>query len=173
MKYEIKDGYITGYWNDKTGLSIRYVNDSSIKDLYIIGSNPQNRAAIEEPKDAEVFEPNPIATKIVNINYNKLTADVIGQYGEKMNVDVEFMVDGTGARIEDGKIIEDVFDNDTSYFIVAKYGDLEERQEKTIYAPRPVEPNEMGKLSERQEMTESALAELMMMIPILTGGGDL
>ena len=34
-----------------------------------------------------------------------------------------------------GKIIKDVVEKDTSYFIIAKAGDLEERKERVIYAP--------------------------------------
>ena len=59
------------------------------------------------------------------------------------------------AKIENGKIVEDVVDTDTSYFIVAKYGDLEERQERFLYAPRPHSPGELELLNKKVELLAS------------------
>ena len=59
--------------------------------------------------------------------------------------------------------MEDVVDTDTSYSIVAKYGDLEERQEKINYAPREVEPSEIDILNNK-------IAELEQVIDTILGG---
>ena len=131
--------------------------ENMLKNAYILSKNIERlQYEGEVPTDLETYEkPQSAATKITNVNFNNFTADIYDQFGDKMNVDVEFMIDGTGARIENGEIIEDVVDNDTSYFIVAKCGDLEERQERTIYAPREVEPSEIDLLNKKIELLAS------------------
>ena len=127
--------------------------ENMLKNAYILSKNIERlQYEGEIPTDLETYEkPQSVATKITNVDFNNFTADVIDQFGEKMNVDVTFEIEGAGARIEDGEIIEDVVDTDTSYFIVAKYGDLEERRERTIYAPREVEPSEIDILNNEIE----------------------
>lgn len=132
--------------------------ENMLKNAYILTINAANRLPYteENPTDLETYEkPQPVATKITNVDFNNFTADIYDQFGEKMNVGVTFEIEGTSARIEDGKIIEDVVDNDTSYFIVAKYGNLEERQERIIYGPREVEPSEIEILNKKIELLAS------------------
>ena len=155
-------------YEDNTFTVLNLVQDTlanMLKNAYILSKNIERlQYEGKVPKDLETYErPQSTATKITNVNFNNFTADIYDQFGEKINVDVEFMIDGTGARIEDGKIIEDVVENDTSYFIVAKYGDLEERQERTIYAPREVEPSEM-------DIFKNEIEELKQTIDIMLGG---
>ena len=142
--------------------------ENMLKNAYILSKNTERlQYEGEVPTDLETYEkPQSAATKITNVDFNNFTADIYDQFGEKMNVDVTFEIEGTGARIENGTIIEDVVDNDTSYFIVAKYGDLEERQERTIYAPREVEPNEIDILNNK-------IAELEQVIDTILGGEDI
>ena len=142
--------------------------EKTLKDAYILTSNPANRLPYtkETPTDLEVYEkPQSAATTITNVDFNNFTADIYDQFGEKMNVDVTFEIEGTGARIVNGKIVEDVVEKDTSYFIVAKYGNLEERQKRTIYAPREVEPSEM-------DIFKNEIEELKQTIDIMLGGED-
>ena len=131
--------------------------DNVLKNAYILSKNIERlQYEGEVPTDLETYEkPQSAATTITNVNFYNFTADIYDQFGDKMNVDVEFTIDGAGARIEDGTIIEDVVDNDTSYFIVAKYGNLEKRQERTIYAPREVEPSEIDILNKKIELLAS------------------
>ena len=70
-----------------------------------------------------------------NVDFYNLTGEVYDQFGQLMDIQPSFSVEGTVAKIEGGKIVESEVVEDTSYFIVAKVGDLEERQERTIYAP--------------------------------------
>lgn len=127
-----------------------------LQDAYILTKNKENRQPYsgEEIQDLKDYNPKPKAARL-DVDFYSLTGKVFDQFGEKMNVDVTFEVEGTGARIEDGTIIEDVVDTDTSYFIVAKYGDLEERQERIIYAPREVEPSEIEILNKKIELLAS------------------
>lgn len=140
--------------------------DNMLKNGYILSKNIERVPYEGEvPTDLETYEkPQSEATKIKNVDFNDFTADIYDQFGDKMNVDVTFEIEGTDkARLEDGKIIEDVVDTDTSYFIVAKHGDLEERQERIIYAPREVEPSEM-------DILNNEIEELKQTIDIILGG---
>ena len=131
--------------------------ENMLKNAYILSQNIERlQYEGEIPTDLETYErPQSAATKITNVNFYNFTADIYDQFGDKMNVDVEFTIDGAGARIENGKIIEDVVDTDTSYFIVARYGNLEERRERTIYAPRPHSPGELELLNKKVELLAS------------------
>ena len=119
--------------------------ENMLKNAYILSKNIERlQYDGKVPADLEVYKkPQSAATKITNVDFYNFTADIYDQFGEKMNVDVTFEIEGTGARIENGKIIEDVVDNDTSYFIVARYENLEERQERFLYAPVEPQPTEM------------------------------
>ena len=81
----------------------------------------------------------------------------------KIDLPIEFSIEGTGARIENGKIIKDVVEKDTSYFIVAKVGDLEERKERFLYAPREVVPSEIdvlnNKIAELEGVIDTVLGD--------------
>ena len=137
--------------------------ENMLKNAYILSNRERLQYEGEVPSDLKTYEkPQSAATTITNVDFNNFTADIYDQFGDEMNVDVTFEIEGTGARIEDGKIIEDVVENDTSYFIVAKYGNLEERQERTIYAPREVEPSEIDILNNK-------IAELEQVIDTIVG----
>lgn len=147
-------------YEDNTFIMLNLAQDTlenMLKNAYILSKNAERlQYEGEVPTDLETYEkPQSVATKITNVDFYNFTADIYDQFGEKMNVDVEFTIDGAGARIEDGEIIEDVVDNDTSYFIVARYENLEERQGRTIYAPREVEPSEIYILNKKIELLAS------------------
>ena len=158
-------------YDDNTFITLNLAQDTlenMLKNAYILSKNIERlQYEGEVPTDLETYEkPQSVATTITNVNFNNFTADIYDQFGEKMNVDVTFEIEGTGARIENGKIIEDVVDNDTSYFIVAKYGNLEKRQERTIYAPKEVEPSEI-------DMLNNKISELEQIIDTILGGEDI
>ena len=176
MKYEIlnqTDGRVDLFvlYEDNTFTILNLVQDTLenvLKNAYILSKNIERVPYEDEvPTDLEVYEkPQSVATKLTNVDFNNFTADIYDQFGEKMNVDVTFEIEGMGARIEDGTIIEDVVENDTSYFIVAKHGDLEERQERIIYAPREVEPSQI-------DILNNEIAELEEVIDTILGGEDI
>lgn len=166
-------------YEDNTFTVLNLVQDTlenMLKNAYILSKNIERlQYEGKVPTDLETYKkPQSVATTLTNVNFNNFTADIYDQFGEKMNVDVEFTIEGTGARIEDGTIIEDVVDNDTSYFIVAKYGNLEERQERTIYAPREVEPIEdvdeetLKRIADLEELLKKVDNDLN----ALVGGSD-
>ena len=142
LEYIQQDGktYITLMWADGTILPYKFEGyipkEIAVHDTYIIGQHmPRQNYEGEIPTTAEDWEPNPAATKLMVKDWNNLTAKIYDQYGSEMEVTPQWSIEGVGAKIADGKIVEDEVKSDTSYFIVAKVGDLEERQERTIHAP--------------------------------------
>ena len=176
MKYKIlnqTDSRIELFvlYDDNTFMVLNLVQDTlenMLKNAYILSKNIERlQYEGEVPTDLETYEkPQSVATTITNVDFDNFKADIYDQFGDKMNVDVTFEIEGTGARIEDGEVIEDAVDNDTSYFIVAKYDDLEERQERFLYAPREVEPSQIDILNNK-------IAELEQVIDTILGGEDI
>ena len=147
-------------YEDNTFAVLNLVQDileNVLKNAYILSKDTE-RLQYEDkvPIDLEVYErPQSVATKITNVDFNNFTADIYDQFGERMNVDVAFEIEGTGARIENGELIEDEVEEDTSYFIVARYGDLEEKQKRTIYAPVEPIPSKIELLNKKVEMLDN------------------
>lgn len=161
-------------YDDNTYSSINLIGgrpiEEVLKDAYILTSNAANRLPYTEetPTDLETYDITPVATTL-KADFNNLAGKLYNQYGLEMDLPIEFSIEGTGARIENGKIVEDVVEEDTSYFIVAKYGDLEERQERFLYAPVEPVPNELdmanrkiNALVSEQEMTNDLLQEIIL-----------
>ena len=173
MKYKIieeLDGRINifCYYEDKTYMNINLIGnrnmDDILKDAYIISSNPMNRSPFEGelPSDLMEFKANPVPTVLKVSDVESTNATVYDQYGSPMELEVEFTVEGTDkARFENGKLIEDSVEKDTSFFIVAKYGELEERIERTLFAPIPTQ----------EEILAVRYEELKQALEILLGGG--
>lgn len=113
--------------------------ESILRDVYIISSDARNRQPFEGkiPVGLETYhKPQSSPSFLRNVDFYNLTGKVYDQYGSEMEVEIQFSIENTDkVRIENGKIVEDVVDTDTTYFIVAKVGELEQRQERTIYAP--------------------------------------
>ena len=169
MKYKIlnqTDTHIELFvlYDDNTYSNINLIGgrpiEEILKDAYILTSNTANRLPYTEetPTDLETYDVTPVATTL-KADFNNLTGKVYDQYGLEIDLPIEFSIEGTSARIENGKIVEDVVDSDTSYFIVAKYGDLEERQKKINYAPREVKP--IGGVDEETLQRITDLEELV------------
>ena len=147
-------------YEDNTFTVLNLVQDTlenMLKNAYILSKNIERlQYEGEVLTDLETYEkPQSVATTIINVDFNNFTADIYDQFGDKMNVDVTFEIEGTGARIENGKIVEDEVTEDTSYFIVARYENLEERQERTVYAPREVKPSEIDIMNKKVELLAS------------------
>lgn len=109
-----------------------------LQDAYILTKNRENRQAYagEEIADLIDYIPKPKVTRFEADFYN-LTGKVYDQYGDIFDAPISFEIEGTDkVKIADGKLIEEEVEAETSYFIVAKVGDLEERQERFLY-PKP------------------------------------
>lgn len=88
--------------------------------------------------EGEEFIPEEPKPKYLEIDFNALTGTVLDQYRDVYSTDIKFIIEGTDkARIEENTIIENIAEEDTEYFVVARYGDLEERQKRIIHAPVP------------------------------------
>ena len=143
LQYEEYNGrvLVSVLYGDNTFATLNMVNTNKkneiLKDVYIITSDSRNRQPFEGeiPTDIETWTPPKSVATTMTVDFYNLTGKAYDQYGEEMEVEIQFSIEGENARIEDNKIIEDAVDTDTSYFIVAKVGDLEQRQERTIFAP--------------------------------------
>ena len=132
--------------------------DEILKDVYIISKDARNRQPFEGeiPVDLETWNPSKSMANTMTVDFYNLTGKAYDQYGMQMEVEIQFSVEGTDkARIENGKIVEDAVTEDTSYFIVAKYGNLEERQERFLYAPVEPRPSKIELLNKKVERLAS------------------
>lgn len=119
-----------------------------LQDAYILAKDQTGEEILME----DIALPEPVLKRI-KVDFNTLTGIALDQYGDKLEQEIIFSIEGTDkARIEDGELIEDEVEEDTSYFIVAKAGDLEERQERIIFAPVIQGPNEVDLLNKKIEV---------------------
>ena len=174
LQYEEYNGrvLVTVLYEDNTFTTLNMVNtndkESILRDVYIISNDARNRQPFEGeiPTDAETWNPPKSVATSMTVDFYNLTGKVYDQYGMQMEVEIQFSIEGENARIEDNKIVEDVVETDTSYFIVAKYGDLEERQERFLYAPREIELSEI-------DILNNEIEELKQTIDIILGVDDI
>lgn len=165
-------------------MSVENDIETNLKDLYILSKNPINRiskvyeladgtiAEKEFPTDLQEYhKPQSSPTFLTDIDFNSLEAKVYDQFGETMDTNVTFIVEGDGATIQDGKIVENTVSVDTPYTIIAAVGDLSERQERITYAPVTPKPSETEILeaklkasTDRQDFLEELIAEMAMMV---------
>lgn len=107
--------------------------------------------------EGEEFIPEEPKPKYLEIDFNTLTGTVLDQYRDVYSTDIEFIIESTDkARIEENTIIENIVEEDTEYFVVARYGDLEERQKRIIYAHKP---DKLAKLEEQLLEVQSYIVE--------------
>lgn len=158
--------------DNNTTITVSVVDDSRdekeiMRDIRILTKDTIGDPFIDTT-DVEDYVFEDSKPTLMYIDFNYLTGEVYDQYADVVEMKIDFTVEGTDkARIEDGKLIEDEVDIDTSYFIVAKVGHLEERQERIIFAPVEPTPNETDALKEELTLTNQTLAELMLMIPMM------
>lgn len=138
--------------------------DDILKDAYILLKNTERVRFDGKAKDYEdLILPAPKENSM-EVNFYALTGKVYDQYGEVMEKQVQFEIQGTDkARIENNKVVEEEVGEITSYFIVASCGALVQKEERFIYPPAPVEPK-VASVEERLEATEKAVADVIMMI---------
>ncbi len=148
LKYEKygQDMIVSILFDDGTYNVTKVIDNSRpkeeiIKDGYIILKNAERYPYTEDTKDLEdLILPKPTPT-FMEVDFYDFKGKVFDQYGEDIKTDITFEIQGTDkAKIENNKIIEQEVEEITSYFIVAKCGELEEKEERFIYPPAPVEP---------------------------------
>lgn len=138
-----------------------------LKDAYVLLKNADRKDYIGDISKLEDIElERPKATNL-DVDFYNLKTKVYDQYGDEIQAQVTFTIEGTDkAKIENEELITEEVEKETSFFIVAKVGNLEERQERFIY-PKIVEEVEEPKnsnIEERLEATEQAMADLMLML---------
>ena len=164
LEYIQQDGktYITLMWDDGTNLPYKFEGyiskGDAVHDTYIIGQHmPRQQFTGEIPTTAEDWEPNPTATVLKIKDWNNLQGIVYDQYGSEMEVSPTWLIEGSNARIENGEVVEDIVETNASYSIIAKIGNLEERQERTIYAPAEEIPEDAPVSRAEYEELKAAL----------------
>lgn len=110
--------------------------DDILKDAYILLRNVERVRFEGEAKDFDdLILPAP-KESFMEVDFYSLTGKVYDQYGDLMDKEVQFEIQGTdNAKIENHKLIEEEVEEITSYFIVAKCEELEEKEERFIYPP--------------------------------------
>lgn len=128
-----------------------------LKDAYIISKNKEKftfEGNKDEYEDLVLEAPKP---NTLDVNFYNLSGKAYDQYGNEIQAEITFSVEGTDkARIEKGELIEEEVTEITSFFIVAKCGDIEKREERFIYPkvePKK-EPNEVEKLQAKVNVLE-------------------
>lgn len=132
-----------------------------LKDAYILLKNKEKtqfEGNKDEYEDLVLETPKP---NTLDVNFYNLSGKAYDQYGNEIQTEITFSVEGTEkARIENGKLIEEEVTEITSFFIVAKCGDIEKREERFIYPkmepqePPKKEPTEMEKLEAKVNVLE-------------------
>ena len=114
--------------------------DDILKDAYILLRNVDRVRFEGNHSDYEDLVLPAPKENFMEVNFYDLTGKAYDQYGDEIFKDITFEVVGTDkAKIENGKLVTGEVQEETSFFIVAKCGTLEERQERTLY-PQLEEP---------------------------------
>lgn len=147
MKYKILEQnenniQIFCLYDDKTFALLDLVAGREIEeilqDAYILTKNKENRQVYngEEIEDLKDYIPKPKVARL-DVDFYNLSGKVFDQYGDVLDAPISFTVEGTDkAKIEKGKLIEEEVEEEASFFIVAKVGDLEQKEERFLY-PKP------------------------------------
>lgn len=168
-------GYIlyTLLLDNNTTTTVSIVDDNRdekeiMKDIRILTKNTVGEPFVGTT-DIEDYAFEDSKPTLMYVDFNNLTGEVYDQYAELMEVPIVFSIDSEVASIQDNKIIEKEVAEPTSYFIVAKVEDLEQRQERHIYPKPTPQPSEVDLLeaklkasSERQDFLEELIAEMAM-----------
>lgn len=147
LKYEKleKDTIVGIVFDDDTYGLVRILDSTRpkeeiLKDAYIILKNSDR---LDYEGDVSTLEDLVLPTSkptFMTVDFYSFTGHVYDQYGDEIFKDITFEVVGTDkAKIENKKLIEEEVQEETSFFIVAKCENLEEKQERKLY-PRPEEP---------------------------------
>lgn len=143
--------------------------DDILKDAYILLRNVERVRFEGNPKDFEDLVLPALKENFMEVNFYDLTGKVYDQYGEVMEKQVQFEIQGTDkARIDNNKVVEEEVEGITSYFIVASCGELVQKEERFIYPQVKEEPREN---LEDTTLLKARVEELEKALNIITGGG--
>lgn len=132
--------------------------ETALSDAYIITKNNRHPYNGEIPEGLEEFRIDNTPTEIVINDWYELDGVVTNKYGDELDNPINWSIEGSGAKIENDKVVTDEVDVETSFFIVANSGELEERKEFTLY-PAPVieEPNYGERINNLEEVVDTMI----------------
>lgn len=132
-----------------------------LKDAYILLKNKEKtqfEGNKDEYEDLVLETPKP---NTLDVNFYNLSGKAYDQYGNEIQAEITFSIEGTDkVKIEKGALIEEEVTEITSFFIVAKCGDVEKKEERFIYPkvepeePLKKEPTEVEKLEAKVNVLE-------------------
>lgn len=167
-----QDKQITILFDDKTYAST-IVKDNTrpkadlIKDAFILLKNADKYLYLGETEGLEEItleDPKPTRMDPDFYTFKGVAYD---QYGDVFKESISYTIEGTDkVKIQDGRLVEEEVQEDTPYTIVARVGDLEDRQERTIYKkvePQPLDP-------ENAPVTRAEYEELKATLEAMLGG---
>lgn len=147
-------------YTETTIVSTKRNKKDILKDAYILSKNIERKkfdGNMDDYEDLILEESKPNS---LDVNFYDFTGKVYDQYGEEVKKEISFSIEGTDkAKIENNKLIEEEVKELTSYFIVAKCGDVEKREERFIYPKNEAqehkkEPTETEKLTAKVNVLE-------------------
>lgn len=148
-------------YTETTIVSTKRNKKDILKDAYILSKNIERKkfdGNIDDYEDLILEESKPNS---LDVNFYDFTGKVYDQYGEEIKKEISFSIEGTDkVKIENNKLIEEEVAEITSFFIVAKCGDVEKREERFIYPkvepkePPKKEPTELEKLEAKVNVLE-------------------
>lgn len=148
-------------YSETTVISKNRDKQDILKDAYIISKNKEKftfEGNKDDYEDLVLEAPKP---NTLDINFYNLSGKAYDQYGNEIQAEITFSVEGTDkAKIEKNELIEEEVTEITSFFIVAKCGDVEKREERFIYPkvepkePPKKEPTEVEKLEAKVNVLE-------------------
>lgn len=110
-----------------------------IKDAFILLKNADKLPYDGDTDNLEEIKLDPPRPTRMEPDFYTFKGLVYDQYGDILQVPIDYTIQGTDkVKITDGNLVEEEVQEDTPYTIVAKVGDLEEKQERTLY--KKVEP---------------------------------
>lgn len=148
-------------YTETTIVSTKRNKEDILKDAYILSKNIERKKFDGNADDYEDLILEESKPNSLDVNFYDFTGKVYDQYGEEVKKEISFSIEGTDkAKIEDNKLIEEEVTEETSFFIVAKCGDIEKREERFIYPkvepqePPKKESTEMEKLEAKVNVLE-------------------
>lgn len=167
-KYE-RDMIVGIVFDDNTYNLVRIVDNTRpkqeiLKDAYIILKNVDRLDYLDDINKLQDLELASPKTTFMDIDFYNLSGVVYDQYGEAMDKEISFVIEGTDkAKIVDGKLIEKEVEEEASFFIVAKCEDLEQKQERTLYPKaEDMEVETREQLLKRVILLEGALQDMIL-----------
>ena len=138
-----------------------------IKDAFILLKNADKLPYDGDTDGLEEIKLDPPIPARMEPDFYTFKGTVYDQYGDILQVPIDYTIQGTDkVKIIDENLVEEEVQEDTPYTIVARVGELEEKQERTLYKreePKPIDP-------ENAPVTRAEYEELKAALEAMLGG---